>query len=617
MKSERWEDVLKFFAPYVRKHRKLVWGSFFALLVTAGIRLAEPWPLAFAIDMILAAVTDMKIPDRIVNEAAWSTNSWLWICAIGVVIIATLKAVVGYLSTVGLALAGSRVLSEVRQDLFVHLLRLPLTFHRGARSGDLTMRLINDIGVLREVTVTAVMPLLSSVVILFGMFAVMFYLNWYLALISMLPLPLLVLSTRRSGNKIRTVSRQQRKREGALSAKAAEFMGGIATVQALSLEKAAIKNFGGDDAKSLQQNVRTKKLAAALERRVEMLIAFTTALILLFGSRDILRGVMSPGELLIFMSYLKNAFRPVREYAKYTGRLSKAIVAGERVVDLMQREPDIIDRPDAITLAKGPANIRFDNVYFSYPNSEAKQTKAILQGVDIQVRSGQSIAITGPSGVGKSTLGSLLLRLYDPESGHIMINERDLRDYKVSSLRQKIAYVPQDNLLFGVSIRENISLAVGSDISDDDVIAAAKIANAHDFIMALPQGYDTIISERGGSLSGGQRQRIAIARAAVRQCPILILDEPGTGLDSKNENLITDALIKLMAGCTSIVITHNLSFAAKVDQIIFLADGRIAEQGSHEELLALNGQYAELWRLQQQTNAPDKDASKKVVARYG
>lgn len=596
------KPLLRTFLPYIRQQKKLINGAFLALLLAAGMRLLEPWPVALAIDLILAEVSNSKVPSKLAVYADWNIQTGLWFCAGGVLVIALLKATIGYLSTVGLALAGSRVLSEVRQDLFAHLLRLPLMFHRQAKSGDLTMRLINDIAVLREVTITTLMPLLSSLVILVSMFAIMLYLDWQLTLLTLLPLLLLVWMTHHASKKIRHVSRGQRQREGALAAKVAEYISGVATVQALSLESATIKSFNGDDAHSLQQNVQSKRLSSSLERQVDILIAFTTALVLLKGAMEVLHGRMSPGDLLIFLSYLKNTFRPVREYAKYTGRLSKAAAAGERVVDLFNQQPAIADRPHARELVCTPSQIRFNNVQFGYQTAPLGGSSIILQDTSFTIPAGQSMAITGPSGAGKSTLISLLLRLYDPDSGQVEIDGRDIRDYTLESLRRQIGYVPQDNLLFGLSVRENITLAMPEEASEERLIAAAKLANAHQFIMALPQGYDTIISERGSSLSGGQRQRITIARAAIRQNQILILDEPGVGMDSKNEHAVMEALLRLMRGRTSLVVTHNLAFAAKTDGILFLDQGKIIEQGTHQALLAQQGRYWELWRLQQQTD---------------
>ncbi len=598
MKAEVRTEVLRVFWPWIRRQKRLLSGSFIILLLASVIRLLEPWPLAFAIDVVTGDVKDNTLINSVgLNHL--TTENLLWICAIGVVAIATLRAIASYVSTIGMALAGSQVMSGVRQALFAQLLRLPLSFHQRARTGDLTMRLINDIGMMREATVTAIVPLLSSSVVFLGMLSIMFFLNWALTLLILLPMPLLVLGMLYSSRKIREVSRTQRKREGDLAAKSAEFMTGIATIQAMSLEKAATETFNGSDTRSLQQNVRTKRLSAGLERQVDILIAIVTALVLLLGARSVLAGKMSAGELLIFISYMKNTFRPVREFAKYSGRLAKAITAGERITELLNLTPDI-DRQVGLSLASEQArkDIRFEGVSFAWRDVKGKSEHRILHDLSFCVAGGSSVAITGSSGAGKSTLIQLLLRLYDPNAGKITLGGQDLRDYTAESLRKQIGYLPQESLLFGVTIRENIALGSNGAISEEEIVAAAKLANAHDFILKLPQGYNTIISERGTSLSGGQRQRIAIARAAIRDSSVLLMDEPGVGLDSENERLITHALTRLMRERTCIIVTHNLSLASRADNILVLDQGHIVEQGDHHTLLSHRGRYFELWNIQ-------------------
>jgi len=594
-----WLRVVSRFSPWLRQQRVLIARSLILLLLATGTRLLEPWPLAFIIDDLLAQHTspvEGKL-DALVTQ--FSVENLLLLCAGSVILIAAVKAGLSYWSTIGLAIAGSRIISRVRLALFSHLLSLSLNFHQQAKTGDLTTRLINDIGMLREAIVTAMVPMLANILILTGMFSMMLYINWQLTLLSLLLMPLLLFSTRRASAKVHKVSRDQRKREGELAANAAEFFGAIGVVQALSLEPVAANIFAADDGKSLQQNVRSRRLLAGLERKVDLLIALATAAVLYYGASEVLKNRMSPGDLLIFVSYLKNSFRPVREYAKYAGRLSKALAAGERITDLMDVQPTITDRPGA----RQPEHIRgeicCENLCFSYPRADAR---GALRHVSFHLGAGESLAVVGPSGAGKSTLLSLLLRLYDPQAGRILLDGIDLRQCTVKSVRQHISYVPQESLLFGLSIRENIAIAALREVSEEQVRAAAKLARAHDFIMQLPQGYDTVLSERGGSLSGGQRQRIAVARAAIRQSPVLLLDEPGTGLDSESEHLLMEALFQLMAERTTIMVTHNLSLAARAQRILFIEDGEIVEQGTHALLLASRGRYAELWALQQRNN---------------
>ncbi|MGE9551237.1 ABC transporter ATP-binding protein [Erwinia amylovora] len=592
-----WMGVASRFSPYLRQQRGVIIRALLALLLATAMRLLEPWPLAFIVDNLLAKE---HAPAGILSGlvASVAIEELLLLCAGSVIVIAAIKAALSYFSTIGLAIAGSRIISAVRVELFSHLQSLSLRFHQQAKTGDLAMRLINDIGMLREAIITALLPMLANILILSGMFGMMLYIDWDLALISLLPLPLLWWSTQRSSKKIHKVSREQRKREGALAASSAEFLAAMGVVQALSLESVASRSFARDDGKSLQQNVRSRRLLAGLERRVDLIIALATAIVLFDGATDVLAGTMSPGDLLIFVSYLKNSFRPVREYAKYAGRLSKALAAAERVTHLLDLQPDIVDRPGAKSLTSIQGEICFDRVSFAYARP-GQEGAYLLNQIDFSLAAGESLAIVGPSGTGKSTLLSLLLRLYEPLSGHITLDGQDISHCTIKSIRQSISYVPQDNLLFGLSVRENIALAATEEVTDEQVFAAARLARAHAFITALPEGYDTILSERGTSLSGGQRQRISIARAAIRQSPVLLLDEPGTGLDSEGEYHLMEALLQLMVGRTTLIVTHNLSFAARAQRILVLEDGRVVEQGTHNALLANKGRYAALWAIQQ------------------
>ena len=306
-----------------------------------------------------------------------------------------------------------------------------------------------------------------------------------------------------------------------------------------------------------------------------------------------LRGRLTPGDLLVFITYLKATFRPIRSYAKYASRLAKASAAGERVVQLLDEEPDIRDRPDAAPAPAFTGRIAFEDVTFGYHAG-----KPILDGLSLDIEPGTNVALTGPSGAGKSTLAGLLLRLYDPAGGRILIDGHDIRDVTMTSLRRQIGFVPQETVLFRGTLAENIALGAGREVTPAEIEAAARLANAHDFITALPDGYDAQVAERGATLSAGQRQRIAIARAALRRCPVLIFDEPTTGLDSSNESTVTEAIWRLAHGKTSLLITHDLSQAARADRIVFVEGGRVAETGTHADLLARDGRYARLWTLQ-------------------
>ncbi len=583
--------ILRRFWPHIRKELLLIAGSLLAMLAQIGLRLLEPWPLKFLFDQFFDAGSGPGVVNVGVLERLGPTGV-LTLLALSVVVITGLRSAASYLNTVGLAVAGNRILAAVRSDVYHHLLRLSLSFHTQARNGDLITRITGDIGRLQEVAVTAVLPLVVNSLTLIGMLALMFWMNWQLALVAVLTFPLVSISLVRLTGRIREVAREQRRRESAIAATAAESLSAIKVVQTFSLEDTLEHAFSRQNKKSLKEGVQGKRLAARLERSVDVLIALSTALVLWYGAWLVLRDALTPGDLIVYMSYLKGAFRPMRDLAKYTGRIAKATAAGERVLNVLDTSPEIRDRPDAVPAPAFRGAVRFENVSFAYDPE-----RPVLQNVSFEVAAGQRVALVGPSGSGKSTLVSLLLRLYDPAGGHILIDGYDIRAFSLASLRAQVSVVLQESVLFAVSVRENI--AYGSPgVTREEVEAAARLANAHDFIQALPQGYETVLGERGATLSGGQRQRVAIARAAVRQAPIVILDEPTTGLDGENVWEVTEALERLTEGRTTFLIAHDLLAARHADLILYLEGGRLVEHGTHAELMRLRGRYAAMYTLQ-------------------
>ena len=582
----RLREVLRYFWPYTRRHRKLMTGSFLAIIAEVLLRLVEPWMLALVLDYVIVPQQGAAKPLPLLG--ALDPMTLLLIASIGTVLAVGLRALAVYSSTVGFALIGNRVMTDVRADLYRHLHSLSLNYHNKARKGDLTVRVIGDIGLLKDVVVTAVLPMLGNLFVLVGMVVVLFWLNWQLALLSMLTVPLFWLSTVRISEKIHKVSGDQRRREGNMASSASEALGAMQIVQALSLERSFVDSFSGHNKKSLKQGVKGTRLAAQLERTVDLLIAVSTAVVLYFGARLVLGGDLTAGALVVFLTYQKNALKPVRDFAKYTGRLAKAVAAGERVLDVFQHQPDIKDSPDAVPAPPLRGEVRFDRVQFAYEPGHP-----ILRGVSFEALPGQRIAVVGRSGNGKSTLANLLLRLYDPQAGRILVDGRDLCDYTLESYRAQIGVVLQDTLLFAATIRENIGYGAPG-ATPEDIEAAARLANAHDFILELPEGYDTVVGERGVTLSGGQRQRISIARTAVRNAPILILDEPTTGLDGENARLVSEALLRLAEGRTTFLITHDLRQVSTADQILYVEEGDVVERGTHAQLLGAGGRYTRL-----------------------
>jgi ATP-binding cassette subfamily B protein len=565
--------LIRYLRPYIRKHRLLLTGSFGALFIGVLMRALEPWPLKFVIDYVIVPAVNLE--SSVATPAGqWSPLLIVVVSSLAIILILGLRAraLATYYQKVGFALTGNKVITEVRADLFRHIQCLSMSFHSRARSGDLIVRVIGDIGLLRDFSVTALMPLVGSIMVLVVMAALMLWLNWKLALMVIVLLPLYWLPTYLLTKKIQNVSRTQRKRESAMASMATESIGAMQVVQSLSLEDNFANQFAGQGRKSLKEGVKTRRLLARLQGTVQVMTGVSTAAVLFYGTLLILRGQLSAGDLLVFLSYLKAAFKPMQDFAKYSGRMAKASASGERVIEMFETKPDITDSPDARPAPQFEGTIEFDHVDFEY-----EKDHPVLRDVCLEIGKGEVIALVGPSGSGKSTVIGLISRLYDPAAGRILIDGIDIRTVTIESLRRQISVVLQDTTLFATSVRENI--AMGSVFADEESIAsAARLAQAAEFIGGLPQGLDTQVGERGITLSAGQRQRIAVARAIVSQAPILILDEPTTGLDPDNSRLVLEGLRELMKGRTVILITHKMDEARQADRVFTLEQGRLSQQ---------------------------------------
>ncbi|MEM8720024.1 MAG: ABC transporter ATP-binding protein [Cyanobacteria bacterium P01_G01_bin.39] len=585
--------IFSHFMPQIRLQSRLIAISFVALIAETVFRLLEPWPLKFIFDEIIYKGFDVKsLKVHFLDNL--NSMGLLGILACGLVFIALMRGTMAYVSTAGMAVAATRIMSEIRSNLYSHLQSLSLSFHHQAKTGDLITRVTYDIERIREVTVVSALPLLTNTLTMMGMLGVMMWLNMQLALIAIAICPLFLITTAVMSKKIHKVARRQRKREGVMAASATEAISAIQVVKALSLQSRLEKTFAKQNNKSLKESAQTQKLRAGQERTVEVLVAIGTSIVLWHGVQLVIAQKITPGDLLVFINYLKIAFKPMRQLAKYTGQISKAIASGERIVDLLEIVPEVRNMKGAYSAPVFRGMVEFHNVSFAYEENREN----IINGISLKAFPGQKVALVGASGGGKSTLVSLLLRLYDPQEGRILIDGQDIREYTLESLREQISIVLQDSILFATTIRENIAYGCVN-ATEREVQIAARLANAHDFIMKLPLGYDTVIGERGATLSGGQRQRIAIARAAIRNAPIVILDEPTVGLDNKSESIVTEALDRLTQFSTTFLITHDLKTAQNADQIFYLEGGEILERGTHEQLIKRGQHYATLYRLQQ------------------
>ena len=563
--------LLRYLAPYIRKQRMVLAGSFGALFTGVAMRALEPWPLKLIFDHILLP------PEGGVQGApAWLADlqplGMLVLAASMLLIIILLRATSHYYEKVGFALVGNRVLTEVRGALFRHIQCLSMSFHNRSRSGDLLVRVMGDIGMLREVSVVALMPLIGNVLVLLVMGGLMLWMNWKLALVVMISAPLYWLTTLHFGRRIQHVSRKQRQREGKMAAGTMEMIGAMQVVKTLTLED-AFAQVTSQDQKNLKEGVRFRRLLARLTGTVQVMMGLSTAAVLFYGTYLVMQGELTAGSLLVFLSYLKAVFKPLQNFSKYSGRIARASAAGERVIELFETEPEVRDIEGAVPAPPLQGSVRFEGVSFEYEPGHA-----VLQNIDLAVEPGRMVALLGESGAGKSTLVEMLPRLHDPTSGRVLIDGTDVKQFTLASLRSQVAFVLQDPLLFATTIRENIAFGL-SGASDEQVIQAAKLAQAHDFIMKQPDGYDTVVGERGVTLSAGQKQRIAVARAAISPAPILVLDEPTTGLDEENRTALLDALAALTQGRTTFLITQDRTEAARADLVLYLEKGAIALSG--------------------------------------
>jgi ATP-binding cassette subfamily B protein len=591
---------VRHFWPHLRTQRLVLAASFTALLIEVCLRSLEPWPLKLVFDQLLGHRRGHSAAGAL---ARLEPTTLLALCVAAMIVIAAVRALADYGSTIGFALVGMRVLTEVRDKVYRHLQSLSLSFHAKGRTGDMMLRVISDVSTLKDVTVNAALPLTADLLILVGMVAVMFWVNAKLALLVLAAVPVFWLCTRGLGRRVRLAARQQRQRQGALAATAAESIGAVQLVQTFALEDIFARLFAGQNQKCFAEDWRTSRLAAAFKRAIEALVAAATALVVWYGTRLVMRNELSPGDLVVFLAYLKTGLKSVQNFARYTARLAKAAAAGERMLDVLERTPDVRDLPGALPAPPLLGGICFAGVHFAYEPGHW-----VLRGIDFNVAQGERVAVVGPSGIGKSTLANLLLRLYDPVRGRVLVDGRDIREYTLASVRSQMSVVLQDCFLFASPIRENIAYGAPG-CPAEEVEAAARLANAHEFICALPSGYDTVLGERGVSLSRGQRQRVAIARAAVRKTPILVLDEATAGLDEENGRAVGEALERLARGRTCVLITHDLQLAARADRILYLDKGVVVEQGTHAELMAVDGRYAALYRLQTTFVSPvDSDA---------
>lgn len=558
------------------------------LLGVIGAELLAPWPLKIVFDHILlgkALPSGLAFLQPVLALGTWPA---LLAMAGAIAAIALLAGTFSYLQIFLAAKTGHFVVYRLRSALFAHLQKLSLFFHHRARSGELLTKLASDTNLLRDVFADWSLTFIAHVLTLLAMMAVMFNLNWRLALVVVATLPPLFIVLYRLNRRIRFSVREQRHQEGRMNSRLNEVLSSMALIQAFGRQDYEEGRFQEEIHENLKSGIRTSSSTAAVTKSIALVSATGTALTVLFGAGQVLAGQLSPGELLIFIAYVNSLYKPVRDMGRLSAKFSRAGVSAGRIAEVLDTEPDLTDAADAEPARDLAGAIDLEGVRFGYGPH-----KPVLDGVSLHIRAGERVAVVGPSGAGKSTMASLLLRLYDPQEGVVRVDGVDLRRYQRASLRRQIGVVLQDTVLFGVSVRENIAYGK-PEATQEEIEAAARAARAHEFIIDLPQGYDTVLGERGASLSGGQRQRICLARALVKQPAILIMDEPTSAVDPVSARLMEEAVARVHQGRTLLVIAHHLDDMARFDRILVMKDGRIVESGPHDALLAAKGAYLAL-----------------------
>src|SRR4030095_3496670 len=566
-----------------------------ALLCILGFTLTEllaPWPLKIIFDYVLL---DKPLPTSLAwlgGLMAQGKPVAVIVVSLGIVLIAGGRSLFDYFQLYQTSRVGHQMVHILRRELFSHLQGLSLYFHNRARSGELLNRVTNETEVLKDTFAESVMTASSQLLTVVGMFVIMFLLNWKLSLVAVATFPILFYALASVYRRLKVTARKQREREGGIAARLNAVLTSVPLVKAYGRESYEQERFDAESAITLEQGIEAERLAAVAMRSLELIKAAGLWAPVLFGALLALGGEMTPGDVLIFTAYLNDIYKPLRNLAKLSTRYSRAMVGMRRIQEIFETEPEASDDASAVEAPRLKGEIVFDGVSFDYGNG-----RKVLDDVSFAIAPGQRVALVGPSGSGKSTIASLLLRFYDPRSGEIRIDGVDIRRYSRESLRREIGVVLQDSILFAAAIRENIAYGK-PDASPEEVAEAARQAYAHDFIASLPEGYDTIIGERGATLSGGQRQRICLARAIIKRPSALILDEPTSAVDAESAALIHDALERLQRGKTTLVIAHNFAAMERFDLILVLKNNRVLEQGTHERLLDQKGRYYRLYQRQ-------------------
>jgi subfamily B ATP-binding cassette protein MsbA len=584
----------------LRPHVTALTVGFVAVVGEGVANLLEPWPLKIVLDSVLRSHPLHGWLNHFIETTVGDDKLAILKFACAAVLgIAALDAVSSYTEKYLTTSVGQWVTHDLRRALYSRIQQLSLAYHDEKRSGDLISRVTSDIDAIQSFINTALLGALINLITLVGMIGVMLYLNWRFTLIALSVAPVLFLVVYTYTRRIKKASRDVRKKEGEIVSVIEEVLSSIRVVKAFAREDYERRRLEEESLESVEIGLQARGLKAKLSPLVDIIVAVGTCLVLWFGAHMALSGSLSPGSLVVFVLYLGKMYKPMQELSKMVDTYSKALVGYERIQEVLETDKEVKDLPRSTKAPRFRGKIEFEHVDFHYTSESP-----ILKDVSLTIEAGQLAALVGPTGAGKTTIISLIPRFYDPISGSIKIDGIDVKRFRQKSLRQQISFVLQETVLFHAPVWQNIAYGK-PEASRAEILRAAEQANAHEFIEKMPEGYETILGEQGMTLSGGQRQRIAIARAIIRDTPILVLDEPTSGLDAASEKLVFGALDQLMEGKTSIVIAHRLSTIRRADVIFVIKDGGIVERGTHDELLKAGGLYFDLELLQHRVEEGD------------
>jgi subfamily B ATP-binding cassette protein MsbA len=577
----------------LQPHRGMLVLAFLAVLGEAATDLLEPWPLKIVFDYVFGTKHMPSWMSGLIGSTfGLDKVAILHFAILAVIVIAVAGALSSYAEKYLTTSVGQWVMHDLRRVLYHHIQRLSLAYHDHKPTGDLISTVTADIDSIQDFISQALLGIVVSILTLVGMLAVMFYLNWRFTLISLSITPFLFAVVYTYTRRIKQASRALRKKEGEVVSVVAEVLNSIRVVKAFAREDYEEERLAQRSLENVEIALRARSLKAKLAPVVQVIVAVGTCLVLWYGVNLVLTGQMTTGSLLVFLLYLGKMYKPMRDLSKMADTMSKAAVGYERIHEVIETENDVRNLPGAKKAPDFKGEVEFEHVSFAYENGYGT-----LNDVNLHVEPGQLAALVGPTGAGTTTITGLIGRFYDPQKGVVKIDGQDVRSYKLRSLRRQMSFVLQETLLFRAPVWQNIAYGK-PEATREEILRAARLANADEFISKMPQQYDTMVGEKGVTLSGGQRQRIAIARAIIRNSPILILDEPTSGLDAASEELVFEALGRLMEGRTTIVIAHRLATIQRADVIFVIDQGTIVERGTHDKLLTEGGLYSRLYEIQ-------------------